>query len=182
MINCYGLGARGSLGRLVSGLIQLQSDGQAFSSWGLVKAAWQPGGLRAVGLLIQWLQASSEQGGNHITFSDLALEATLYGFLVLGKAQTHLGLRRGHWLPSLDGIGQEILLWVSLGKRLAMIYPLATINSHLSHMQNIWLLFQGPPKVSCQYGFRLRLSLSQGPCHLIICLTHIYNTARGQAS
>lgn len=103
-------------------------------------------------------------------------------FLVPGKAQTHLGLRRGHWLPSLDGIGQEILLWVSLGKRLAMIYPLATINSHLSHMQNIWLLFQGPPKVSCQYGFRLRLSLSQGPCHLIICLTHIYNTARGQAS
>ena len=81
MINCYGLGARGSLGRLVSGLIQLQSDGQAFSSWGLVKAAWQPGGLRAVGLLIQWLQASSEQGGNNITFSDLALEATLYGFL-----------------------------------------------------------------------------------------------------
>lgn len=116
MINCYGLGARGSLGRLVSGLIQLQSDGQAFSSWGLVKAAWQPGGLRAVGLLIQWLQASSEQGGNHITFSDLALEATLYGFLVLGKAQTHLGLRRGHWLPSLDGIGQEILLMGIFGK------------------------------------------------------------------
>lgn len=37
-------------------------------------------------------------------------------FLVPGKAQTHLGLRRGHWLPSLDGIGQEILLMGIFGK------------------------------------------------------------------
>lgn len=36
-------------------------------------------------------------------------------------------------------------------------------NSHLSHVQNIFLHFQDPQEVSCYYGFRLRLKVKGLP-------------------
>ena len=151
----------------------------------------QHGGLRAACTIlpIRWLQHAllvfhwARWKPHHLLW-----HLTL---LVMGKAKTHPGVRRGHWTPSLDSgagrileehLDQEVLLWASsgVGGNLPCPgLPSGHKNPHTSHMQNTLLRFQDSPEV-LSYGFRLRPKVKG--LVPVIFLTHSQNKVGGQAS